>query len=89
MSKQTAVITGAGGGMGRAIALRLAQAGCHCLLVGRTASKLHRVAEELAAAGGEASVQALDVTDDAAVEALGAALAGRRSISWSTAPATG
>ncbi len=77
MTNQRAVITGAGQGTGRAIARRLAQAGVHCVLVGRTASKLQDVAAEIAADGGEASVQALDLTDDAAVADLGAALAGR------------
>lgn len=77
MTNRRAVVTGAGQGTGRAIALRLAAAGIHCLLVGRTASKLRSVAGEIAAMGGEASVQALDVTDDAAVAALGAALKDR------------
>lgn len=74
MTTRRAVITGAGQGTGRAIALRLAKAGLHCLLVGRTASKLHSVAAEIAGAGGEASVRALDLTDDAAVAEFGAAL---------------
>jgi len=77
MTNRTAVITGAGQGTGRAIALRFAAAGAHCVLVGRTASKLRGVADEIAAAGGEASVHALDLTDDAAVAAFGAALEGR------------
>ena len=46
-----------------------------CVLVGRTASKLHQVAEEIGAVGGNASVRALDLTDDAAVADLGAELA--------------
>ena len=64
MPKRRAVITGAGQGMGRAIALRLARAGVHTFLIGRTESKLRRVAEEIAALGGEASAHAMDVTDD-------------------------
>ena len=78
MTNQRAVITGAGQGTGRAIARRLAQADVHCVLVGRTASKLHAVAAEIAADGGEARVQALDLTDDAAVADFGVALAGRK-----------
>jgi len=77
MTNRTAVITGAGQGTGRAIALRFAEAGAHCVLVGRTASKLRGVADEIVSAGGEASVHALDLTDDAAVAAFGAALEGR------------
>lgn len=75
MTRKTAVVTGAGSGTGRAIALCLARAGFHPLLVGRTASKLHRVAREIAAAGGGASVHAFDVTDDQAVTDFGAGLA--------------
>ncbi len=75
MKTKTAVITGAGQGTGRAIALRLARAGFHCLLLGRTASKLRGVADEIAAEGGGASVHAFDLTDDGAVAGFGAALA--------------
>ena len=90
MTTRTAVITGAGQGMGRAIALRFAAGGIKPVLLGRTESKLHAVAEEVAALGGNASVHALDVTDDAAVAELGAALSReRRSTCLSIAPATG
>ena len=77
MSKLTAAITGAGQGTGRAIALNFAAAGISTVLVGRTESKLQAVADEIAVLGGEASVHALDVTDDAAVAALGQTLEGR------------
>ncbi|MCY3915348.1 MAG: SDR family NAD(P)-dependent oxidoreductase [Chloroflexi bacterium] len=78
MTDRRAVITGAGQGAGRAIALRLAQAGFESVLVGRTASKLSDVAAEIAADGGKASVQALNLTNDAALADLGAAQAGRK-----------
>ncbi len=77
MTNRMAVITGAGQGSGRAIAQRLAQDGIHALLVGRTASKLQDTAEAIAAAGGEATARALDVTDDAAVAGFGAELDGK------------
>lgn len=76
MTSRTAVITGAGQGMGRAIALRFAAAGIKLALIGRTESKLRSVAEEIAEHGGEASVHALDLTDDAAVADFGASLNG-------------
>ena len=76
MTKRTAVITGAGQGMGRAIALRFAAAGIKPVLVGRTESKLRAVADEISALGGQSSVHALDLTNDAAVAELGAALEG-------------
>ena len=74
MTNRRAVVTGAGQGTGRAIALRLALARFECVLVGRTASKLQDVAGEIAASRGKASVQALDVTDDAALADFGAEL---------------
>ncbi|MYE27880.1 MAG: SDR family oxidoreductase [Chloroflexi bacterium] len=77
MTKKSAVITGAGQGTGRAIALRFGAAGFHCLLLGRTESKLQSVAKEIAVLGGEASVHALDVTDDAAVADFGRCLGGQ------------
>ena len=78
MSTRTAVITGAGQGMGRAIALRFAADGIETLLLGRTKSKLQeRCGRRSPNVGGEASVHALDVTNDAALAALGAELDGR------------
>ncbi len=76
MRTKTAVITGAGQGTGRAIAQRFAKAGIGALLLGRTESKLRHVAEEVSALGGEASVHPLDLTDDAALTAFGAAMDG-------------
>lgn len=75
MTKRTALITGAGQGMGRAIALRFATAGIHSILIGRTESKLQAVAAEIAQRSASASTHTLDITDDAAVERLGADLA--------------
>ena len=76
MPARAAVITGAGSGIGRAITQRFAADGIKTLLLGRTESKLRQVAGEIAAQGGEASVHALDITDDAALAAFGAALEG-------------
>ena len=75
MAKRAAVITGAGQGMGRAIALKFADHDIHCFLVGRTESKLRGVAAEIADRGGSAEVRSLDITDDEAVARLGAQLA--------------
>ena len=71
---KTAVITGAGSGMGRAIARRFAHQGMHCHLSGRAESKLQAVAAEVAERGGNASIHAFDLKDDDAIERFGEAL---------------
>ena len=75
MTHRTAVITGAGQGMGRAIALKFAETDIRPVLVGRTEAKLRSVAAELAAQGITAGVHILDVTDDEAIASFGAELA--------------
>lgn len=70
MTERSALVTGAGSGMGRAISLRLAAEGWIVRLAGRTESKLRAVAEEIAALGGSAQVHALDLEDDHALAAL-------------------
>jgi NAD(P)-dependent dehydrogenase (short-subunit alcohol dehydrogenase family) len=66
---QAAIVTGGGSGIGAGIAKRLASQGAKVGLVGRTLAKLEAVAEEIRAAGGEASCFAADVRDYAALEA--------------------
>jgi NAD(P)-dependent dehydrogenase (short-subunit alcohol dehydrogenase family) len=63
----TAVVTGASRGIGRAIALRLAEAGAEVALWARDARPLQQVADEVAALGGRAEPVICDVTDAAAV----------------------
>ncbi|HEY3909355.1 MAG TPA: glucose 1-dehydrogenase [Stellaceae bacterium] len=64
---KTALVTGAGRGIGRAVALALAAAGAELVLVSRTASQLEEVAGEIAQEGGRARALPLDVTDTAAL----------------------
>jgi NAD(P)-dependent dehydrogenase (short-subunit alcohol dehydrogenase family) len=64
----TAMVTGAGRGLGRACALALAQAGAEVALVSRTQSDLDRLAAEIRDAGGTAIPVVCDVTDTGAVE---------------------
>ena len=66
---QTAIVTGAGRGFGRSIALRLAEEGAAVTLVSRSRGQLDEVAGEIAAAGGKAIVAPADVTSRADVAA--------------------
>ena len=70
LSGAVAVVTGAGSGLGAAIAQALASEGARCALVGRRREPLQAVAAEIEAAGGEASVIPTDVADEAQVAAL-------------------
>ena len=60
---KTALVTGAGRGIGRAVALALAAAGAELMLVSRTQSELDAVAREIATRGGKARALPFDVTD--------------------------
>jgi len=63
LAGQTAVVTGASRGIGRAIALRLAEAGAEVALWARDEVALQGAADEIAAMGGRARPFACDVTD--------------------------
>jgi NAD(P)-dependent dehydrogenase (short-subunit alcohol dehydrogenase family) len=67
---QTALVTGAGQGIGRSIALGLGSAGASVLVTDIAEAPAARVAEEAHAMGCEAMSRALDVADPAAIEAL-------------------
>ena len=67
---QVAVVTGAGRGIGRAVAEALAAEGAHLVPADRTASDLGRVAKEVERSGGRALEVPTDVSDDAAVARL-------------------
>jgi 3-oxoacyl-[acyl-carrier protein] reductase len=61
-----AIVTGASRGIGRAIALRLAKDGRHVVLMSRSEGPLNDLKATIEAAGGHASVKAVDVADSAA-----------------------
>src|ERR1700736_1339655 len=62
-----ALVTGAGRGIGRAIALALANAGTEVILNSRTPAELDGVAGEITGRGGRARVLPFDGTDSPAV----------------------
>ncbi|MGD9722835.1 MAG: 3-oxoacyl-[acyl-carrier-protein] reductase [Pirellulales bacterium] len=72
---QTAIVTGASRGLGRAIALALGGAGAKVACVARSVDKLRETADAIRAAGGTAEVFECDVANGAAVEQLVEAIA--------------
>jgi 3-oxoacyl-[acyl-carrier protein] reductase len=70
LAGQVAVVTGAGRGIGAAIARTVAAIGARVVLCGRTRKTLETTAEAIARAGGQAEVAVCDVADLKSVEAL-------------------
>lgn len=62
------LVTGAGSGIGRAVALRLARTGAAVWVADRDAEAAEAVAGEIRAAGGDARARTVDVTDRASLE---------------------
>ncbi len=67
---KTAVVTGAGSGVGRAVALALQAVGYSVALAGRRAEQLEETAGQKSASGGAMLVVPTDVADPDSVEAL-------------------
>ena len=70
LSGQTALVTGASRGLGRAIALALARCGAAVVCVARSEDKLKETVEAIRATGGTAEVQTCDVTSGEQVQQL-------------------
>jgi NAD(P)-dependent dehydrogenase (short-subunit alcohol dehydrogenase family) len=67
LSQDVAIVTGAGRGIGRAIALSLARAGAAIAVLARSADEIAATAALIDSAGGRALAIPVDVTDAAAV----------------------
>lgn len=68
LENKNAVVYGAGGSIGSAVAAAFAREGARVFLAGRTRERLERVAQDIAAAGGRADVAVLDALDEQAVD---------------------
>lgn len=68
--KKTVLITGAASGIGRSTAEEFARAGATVILTDRDEEALQKTADALSAGGADVHCRVVDVTDQAAVEAL-------------------
>lgn len=74
---RVALVTGASRGIGAAVAVGLARAGVHVVLLARTQGGLEETDDAIRAAGGTATLVPLDLRDGAAIDPLGPSLAQR------------
>ena len=70
LSGKVAIVTGSSRGIGRSIAIRMAQHGAKVVISSRKAEACEKVAEEIKGAGGEAIVVPCNVSDKAQLQAL-------------------
>src|ERR1044071_1969414 len=63
LHNKTAIVTGAGSGIGKAVALLFAQQGAHVHLLDLNEEALHATAQEIQSDNGKASVHVCDVTN--------------------------
>ena len=80
LSNQTAVVTGAGRGIGKAIALALASCRARVVLAARSENELIGVAQAITDLGGEAIIAPTDVSDESSVAGLFAQVGKRLDI---------
>ena len=69
-----ALVTGASRGIGAAVAVALARAGCHVVLTARTQGGLEETDDAVQAVGGTATLLPLDLTEGAQLDAIGPSL---------------
>jgi len=77
LTDRIALVTGASRGLGYAAAREIGAAGAHVIAVARTVGGLEELDTEIQTAGGSATLVPLDLTDDPALERMGAAIHAR------------
>ncbi len=77
LSNQIAIVTGAGRGIGAAIARKLASLGAHVFVCGRTQSLLDQTVQSIRASSGSAEAMVCDVTSLSSVEKAARAVEAR------------
>ena len=90
LAGKVAVVYGAAGAMGSAVARAFAREGAHVELAGRTLEKVQALATEISGAGGSAAAAKVDALDpDAIAKHLDAVYRGTRSPSTSRSTSSG
>lgn len=74
LKDRLALVTGASRGIGRAVALGLAKAGAHVVVVARTVGALEELDDEIRASGGKATLLQLDIAKGDKIDQLGPTL---------------
>ena len=70
VENKVVVITGGSSGIGKATAMKVAEAGAHVVIVARGVEELHATRDEIIAAGGKCSAYPCDLTDMASCDQL-------------------
>lgn len=65
LKDSVAIVTGAGRGIGKAIAVALSKEGARTVLISRSQKELETVGDEIEGFGGKVEIAAADITDDA------------------------
>ncbi len=74
LAGRIALVTGAGHGIGRAVAIRYAREGAELVLAGRTRAALEETDDAVRAEGGHAALVDADLRDGAVIDRMGAAI---------------
>ena len=77
LTGKLALVTGASRGIGHELALQAARAGAHVIALARTVGGLEELDDRIKAAGGEATLVPLDLTDVEGIDRLGGVIAER------------